>query len=101
MQKRKCHTLTNGFAGRVNYKKFSCHQTVWTPRESNFSHKDIKKKAPCFAQGTRFKYIFCFYFKFIFQFTSEPASPVTVFLSLHIFQIYCIFGIPVSLKKVF
>lgn len=57
-QQRKCHALTDGFAGRLNYEKLSCHQTVWTPQGNNLSDKDIKKKAHCFPWGTRCKNIF-------------------------------------------
>ena len=66
-QKKECHTLPIGFAGRVNCEKFSRHQTMWTPQRSNFSDKSIKEKTPCFAEGARFKHIFCFYFKCVFQ----------------------------------
>lgn len=54
-----------------------------------------------FCTGNEIQIYFSFYLKCMFQFTSESATPVAVFLSLHIFQIHCVFGIPVSLKKVF
>lgn len=91
---------TEGFSGRLNYEKFSQHQTVWTLWGRHFSGKDIKKKVSCFAQWARFKYTFIFIVKVHFN-SLQSLSLRLFFLSMFIFQIYIIFRVPVLLKKVF